>query len=97
MNIHPYAIESRSELGSKSYIFIKNDKIISLTNLFQHFLFAKLLSEWKIEFILPYIRSHLEYDTSTYVKNVALGTLLRFEAPGDLPVNKVKMQQLRWS
>ena len=40
-------------------------------------------------------RSHLEYDTSTYVKNVALGTLLRFEAPGDLPVNKVKMQQLR--
>ena len=41
-----------------------------------------------------YTRPHLEYGSSTYVKNVALGTLLRFEAPGDLPVDKVKMQQL---
>ena len=27
-------IQSRSELGSKSYILMENDKIISLTNLF---------------------------------------------------------------
>ena len=30
MDIHPYVIQSRSELGSKSYIFMENDKIISL-------------------------------------------------------------------
>ena len=53
MDIHPYFIQSRSELGSKSYIFMENDKIISLTNLFQHLLSAGVLSEWKIEFILP--------------------------------------------
>ena len=35
----------RSELGSKSYIFMENDKIISLTNLFQHLLYAEILSE----------------------------------------------------
>ena len=28
MDIHPYVIQSRSELGSKSYIFMENDKII---------------------------------------------------------------------
>ena len=55
MDIHPYVIQSRSELGSKSYIFMENDKIISLTNLFQHLLSAEILSEWKIEFILPYL------------------------------------------
>ena len=43
--IHPCVIQSRSELGSKSYIFMENDKIISLTNLFQHS--AEILSEWK--------------------------------------------------
>ena len=32
---------------------MENDKIISLTNLFQHLLSAGVLSEWKIEFILP--------------------------------------------
>ena len=36
MDIHSYVIQSRSKLGSKSYIFIENDKIISLTNSFQH-------------------------------------------------------------
>ena len=40
--------------GSKSYIFMENDKIISLTNLFQHLLSVEILSEWNIEFILPY-------------------------------------------
>ena len=54
MDIHPYVILSRSELGSKSYIFMENDKIISLTNQFRHVLSAELLSEWEIEFILPY-------------------------------------------
>ena len=53
MDIHPYVILSRSELGSKSYIFMENDKIISLTNLFQHS--AEMLSEWKNEFILPHL------------------------------------------
>ena len=33
---------------------MENDKI-SLTNLFQHLLSAEILSEWKIEFILPYL------------------------------------------
>ena len=41
LNGHP----SRSELGSKSYIFMENDKIISLTNLFQHLLSVEILSE----------------------------------------------------
>ena len=41
----PYVIESRSELGSKSYIFTEIDKIISLTNLFQHLLSAEILFE----------------------------------------------------
>ena len=53
MDIHPYVIQTRSELGSKSYIFMEIDKIISLTNLFQ--LSAEILSEWKIEFTLPYL------------------------------------------
>ena len=40
-----YVIESRSELGSKSYIFMEVDKIISPTNLFQHLLSAEILFE----------------------------------------------------
>ena len=51
MDIHPYVIQSRSELRSKSYIFMERDKIISFTNLVQHLLFAEILSELKIEFI----------------------------------------------
>ena len=35
MDIHLCVIQSRSELGSKRYIFMENDKIISLRNLFQ--------------------------------------------------------------
>ena len=34
---------------------MENDKIKSLTNLFEHLLSAETLSELKIEFILPYI------------------------------------------
>ena len=45
MNIHPYIIQSRSELGSKSYLFMENNKIISLTNLFQYLLSAEILRE----------------------------------------------------
>ena len=45
MDIYPHVIQSRSDLGLKSYIFIENDKIISLTDLFQHLLSAETLSE----------------------------------------------------
>ena len=39
--------------GSRSYIF-KENKIISLTNLFQQYI--KNLSEWEIEFLSSYYR-----------------------------------------
>ena len=55
MDIHPYVIQSRYKLGSKSYIFMENDKTISLTNRFQHLLSAEISSELKIEFILTYL------------------------------------------
>ena len=45
MDIHHYIIQSRSELGSKSYILMENDKIISPTTFFQHLLSAEILSE----------------------------------------------------
>ena len=45
MDIHQHVTQSRSELGLKCYIFMENDKIISLTNLFQHLLSAEILSE----------------------------------------------------
>ena len=51
LNGHPYVTLSRSELGSKSSIFMGNDKIISLTNLFQHLLSPEKLPKWKIKFI----------------------------------------------
>ena len=60
MDIHPYVIKSRSELGSKNYIFMENDKIISPTDLFQHLPAAEILSEWKIEFILATIFSKFQ-------------------------------------
>ena len=53
MDIHPYVIQSRSELGSKSYIFMENDEILSLANLFQYLLSVEILFELKIEFIFP--------------------------------------------
>ena len=59
MDIHLYVIQSRFELGSKKLTFMKNDKIISPTNLFQHLLSAEILSEWKIEFILGSIDKKL--------------------------------------
>ena len=46
MNEHPsIAIQYRSEKGSKSYIFMENDKIISVTYLFQYLLSTGILSE----------------------------------------------------
>ena len=48
--------EFRSEQtgsGSRSYIF-KENKIISLTKLFQQYI--KNLSEWEIEYLLSYYR-----------------------------------------
>ena len=45
MDNHPYGIQSKTQLGSKGYIFMENDKIISLTNLFQHLLSTEILSE----------------------------------------------------
>ena len=42
LNRHPYVIQPRSELGSKSYIFMENDKTVSLANLLQHLLFGEL-------------------------------------------------------
>ena len=38
LNGNPSVIYSKSELGLKSHIFMKNDKINSLTNLFQYLL-----------------------------------------------------------
>ena len=45
MDMHPYVIQSRFELSSKSYIFMESDKLIPLTNLFKHLLPAEILSE----------------------------------------------------
>ena len=50
MDIHPYVIQSRSELGSKRYIFMEKEKKISLTNLLQHLLSAEILSKLRTEF-----------------------------------------------
>ena len=44
-SIYHSVIQFRSESGSKSHIFTKTDKIISLTNVFQHLLSAEILSE----------------------------------------------------
>ena len=43
-SIH-YVTQSGCEFSSKSYIFMEYDKIIQLTNLFQHLLSAEILSE----------------------------------------------------
>ena len=64
MDIHPYGIQSRSKFAS-SYIFMENDKIMPLTNLFQH-----LISEWKIEFILPYFRGQNKALSSDMTKPI---------------------------
>ena len=74
MDIYPYVIQSRSELGSKSYISMENDNIISLTNLLQHLLSAEILSELKLEFILSYLVRNFQ----TNAKNKTTKCLLTF-------------------
>ena len=74
MDIYPYVIQSRSELGSKSYISMENDKIISLTNLLQHLLSAEILSKLKLEFILPYLVRNFQINA----KNKTTKCLLTF-------------------
>ena len=69
MDIHPYGIQSRSKFAS-SYIFMENDKIMPLTNLFQHLISAEILSEWKIEFILPYFRGQNKALSSDMTKPI---------------------------
>ena len=60
MGIDPYVIQSRPELGSKSNISLESDKTIALKNLFQYLLSAEILSERKIEFILPCLRRNFQ-------------------------------------
>ena len=79
--IHPYAIQSRSELGSKSYIFMENDKIISLTNLFQHLLSAETLFKWKIEFILPYLVRNFKINVRYKLTTKCLLTFSHYTRP----------------
>ena len=81
MDIHPYVIQSRSELGSKSYIFMENDKIISLTNLFQHLLSAEILSQLKIEFILPYLVINFQINANNKLTTKCLLTFSHYTKP----------------
>ena len=43
---------------------MENGKIIPLTNLFQHLLFAEILPEWQIEFILSYFVRNVQINAS---------------------------------
>ena len=52
---------------------MENNKIISLTNLFQ--LSAEILSEWKIEFILPYLVRNFQINAR---KKLTANCLLTF-------------------
>ena len=78
MDIHPYVIQSRSELGSKRYVFMENDKIILLTNLFQHLLSAETLSELKIDFILPYLERNFHISAKNKLRTNCLLTFLHY-------------------
>ena len=44
--------------------FMESDKKIALINLFQHLLSAEILTEWKTEFILPYLVRNLQINAS---------------------------------
>ena len=48
MDIHLDVIQSRFELGSKSHIFMENDKIISLLNLFNIYCLQKFCPNEKL-------------------------------------------------
>ena len=49
------AILSRPELGSQSYIFMENDKIVSVTDLFQHLLSAEIYLNEKLNLHFTYL------------------------------------------
>ena len=68
------------ELGSKSYIFMKNDKIILLTNLFQHLLSAEILYELKIKFILPYLVRNSQINARNKLTTKCLLTFFHFKS-----------------
>ena len=79
MDIHSYVIQSRSKLGSKSYIFMENDKIISLTNIFHHS--PEILPELKIEFILPYLVRNVEVNARNKLTIKCLLTFSHYTRP----------------
>ena len=81
MDIRPYVTLSRFELDSKSYIFKENDKIISLTNLFQYSLSTEILSEWEIEFILPHLARNFQINTRNKLIAKCLLTFSHYTTP----------------
>ena len=81
MDNHPYGIQSRTQLGSKGYIFMENDKIISFTNLFQHLLSTEILSEWKIKFILPYLVRNFKVNARNKLTTKCLLTFSHYTNP----------------
>ena len=58
-----------------------NDKIISLTNLFQHLLSAEVLSELKIEFILPYLVRNFQINPRNKLVGKCLLTFSHYTGP----------------
>ena len=82
LNGHPSnVIQSRSELGSKHYIFMENVKIVSLTKVLQHLLSAEILSEWKIEFILLYLRRNFQINVRNKLTAKCLLTFSHYTTP----------------
>ena len=47
MHIHSYVIQSRSELGSESCMFMEKGKSVH-SQMFQYLLSTEILSEWKL-------------------------------------------------
>ena len=60
---------------------MENDKIISLTNLFQRLLSAEILSERKIEFILPYLVIHFQVNARNKLTPKCLLTFSYYTRP----------------
>ena len=60
---------------------MENDKIISLTNLFQRLLSAEILSERKIEFILPYLVRNFQVNARNKLTPKCLLTFSHYTRP----------------
>ena len=60
---------------------MENSKIISLTNLFQHLLSAEILSQLKIEFILPYFVINFQINVNNKLKTKCLLTFSHCTKP----------------